>query len=105
MFKYRRLNIANDTATGNVEGREELDIQKAFPIFGEFNIAISQMRRQSVDVSSRGASKIKSSHSGVYIDIWKREISKTFCSDHVEHHTCGRAAGPWRQLDFQHDGR
>jgi hypothetical protein len=82
-FKYRRLNSA---VSGDVEEHEELDVQTAFPIFGEFNIAISQMKRQTVDMRSRGASA--SSGSGGFLYTIQHAVYRTSSSDHIECHPC-----------------
>lgn len=51
VFKSRRLNSVVAPVAGNVEQQEELDVHSAFPIFGEFHLTMSQMRRQTVDSS------------------------------------------------------
>ena len=43
-------------ATGAKEGQEELDIQRVFPIYGEFGISISQMRSEVSGLRSRPVS-------------------------------------------------
>ena len=41
------------TAAGTKDDREELDIQKVFPICGEFGISMSQMRGEVSGLRSR----------------------------------------------------
>lgn len=55
MFKHRRSSTyrTKTNAELNKAELEELDVQRIFPIFGDFGIVISQTKRSTLDLRSR----------------------------------------------------